>query len=513
LSTADQDIEAMLAAARSLEGQGRHAGAFAAYQEAFARSGQNPALAGDIGRLALRLGQHAIAEQLLLIHLAADPASLDSRIHLAHALREQHRYGEAMALLTPAIQSHPGEAILWAALGTLLTQQGRTAEALPFLDEALRLRPGAGGLLYARANALSDMGDFGRAIADYEAALGDLAEADRDRVRVAMAFAKLAGGDVAGGWDDYRARLSPHAARPVVFRTHAKPWPFDPGESAGGLQGRSLALYAEQGLGDEVMFANIVPDVLDALGQAGRLALVVEARLTPLFARSFPTARVIAHRTWTEGGQTFREAAADPDCAFWAPMAAPLRRFRPQAADFPGGPYLKPDPARVAHWRAVLGARPGRKVGILWKSLKLQGERLRQFAPFDLWAPVLKTSGVTVVNLQYGDCAQELQRALDAFGVEVWQPPGIDLKDDLDDVAALTCALDLTIGFANATINLAGACGAPAWLITPGASWPKLGTDRYPWYPQMRCFSAAQAGGWEGVMGQVAQALESGHAA
>jgi hypothetical protein len=194
-------------------------------------------------------------------------------------------------------------------------------------------------------------------------------------------------------------------------------------------------------------------------------------------------------------------------------MAAPLRRFRRQAGDFPEGPYLKPDPARVAHWRAVLDQRPGRKIGILWKSLKLQGERLRQFAPFDLWAPVLNTPGVTIVNLQYGDCAQELAHARAALGVEVWQPPGIDLKDDLDDVAALSCALDLTIGFANATINLAGACGAPAWLITPGASWPKLGTDRYPWYPQMRCFSAAQAGGWEGAMAQAARALESGDAA
>jgi tetratricopeptide (TPR) repeat protein len=512
LSTGDQDIEAMLAAARSLEGQGRLGDAFDAYQAAFERSGHNPVLAGDIGRLALRLGQPAIAEQLLIIHLGSDPASLDSRIHLAHALREQHRYGEAMALLAPAVQSHPGEPVLWAALGALLTQQGRTAEALPFLDEALRLKPGAGGALYAHANALYDLGDFDRAIADYEAALSDLAEADRDRVRVAMAFARLAKGDVARGWEDYRARLSPNAAKPVVFKTDAKPWPFDPDESPDALKGRSLALYAEQGLGDEVMFANVVPDVLDALGQAGRLVLVVEARLAPLFARAFPTARVIAHRTWSEGGLTFREAAADPDCELWAPMAAPLRRLRRQASDFPDGPYLKPDPARVAHWRKVLAERPGRKVGILWKSLKLQGERLRQFAPFDLWAPVLKTPGVTIVNLQYGDCAEELAHAREAFGVEVWQPPGIDLKDGLDDVAALTCALDLTVGFANATINLAGACGAPAWLISPGASWPKLGTDRYPWYPQMRCFSAAEAGGWDGVMQQVAKALERGDA-
>jgi tetratricopeptide (TPR) repeat protein len=514
LSTGE-DIEETLTLARTLEGEGRLETAIAFYEKAFEQSGQNPALAPDIGRLALRLGQYAIAEQLFTIHLAAEPDALDSQLHLAHALREQHRYEDALAVLTPAIQANPTEAALWAALGTVLVQQGRAEEALAFLDEALRLQPESGSALYARANAYADLGEQVRALADYGAALTHLPEGDQDRVRVPMALSKLAMGDLAGGWDDYRARLSPHAAKPVAFSTNADLWPFDPQEPATALAGQTLTLIAEQGLGDEVMFANVVPDVLRALGPEGRLTLAVERRLVPLFARSFPGAKVVAHRTWLDDGIRFREGGewAPVGVGLWAPLAAPLRRFRHRVSDFPTTPYLKPDPARVAHWRGVLGERPGRKVGILWKSLKLQGERLRQFAPFDLWTPVLRTPGVTFVNLQYGDCAQELAHARVAFGVDIWQPPGIDLKDDLDDVAALACALDLTIGFANATINLAGACGAPVWLITAGAAWPKLGTDRYPWYSQMRCFSAAEAGGWDGVMAQVADALETGDGA
>jgi hypothetical protein len=75
-------------------------------------------------------------------------------------------------------------------------------------------------------------------------------------------------------------------------------------------------------------------------------------------------------------------------------------------------------------------------------------------------------------------------------------------------VAALAAALDLTIGFANATTQLAGALGAPLWLLTPPGSWTCLGTDRYPWHPQARVFHAPGFD-WERAMGRVAEALGS----
>jgi tetratricopeptide (TPR) repeat protein len=507
-----RNAQAWRIAAIAHENLGHHHEALDAYQTAFERSGQDPALAGDIGRLALRMGLHEIAEQLLRLYLAAEPGSLDGRINLAHALREQHLYDDAVAVLKPALEACPEDAALWTSLGVVLVQRGDVPTALVFLNEALRLRPGYGRALYYRANAASDLGDQSAAIADFAAALagGALAEADRERVRFAMALSYLAMGALGEGWDAYRARLSPLAAAPVRFDVDAPAFPFDP-DTVGALAGLSLLIIAEQGLGDEVMFANTLPDVVQALGPSGRLTIAVERRLAALFARSFPRARVIAHETEKTGALAVRAAPTlDEPLDAWAPMAAPARLFRRTVEAFPARDrFLIPDPARVAHWRARLAALPGRKVGILWKSLKLTGERLRQFAPFDLWAPVLRTPGVTVVNLQYGDCAEELDHARDVLGVEIWQPLGLDLKEDLDDVAALTCALDLTIGFANATINLAGACGAPAWLITPGASWTKLGTDGYPWYPQVRCFSAAEAGGWEAVMAQAAAALRS----
>ena len=91
--------------------------------------------------------------------------------------------------------------------------------------------------------------------------------------------------------------------------------------------------------------------------------------------------------------------------------------------------------------------------------------------------------------------------------MDVWTPPGIDLKADLDDVAALCCALDLVIGPANATSNLAAAAGVPCWLISTPGAWPKLGTDHYPWYPQVRVFNPPALNQWDTVMQEVASAL------
>jgi tetratricopeptide (TPR) repeat protein len=508
LNNARDEVQALLERARTAEDQGRTAAALDAYQAAFEASGHNPALAGDLGRVALRLGLHDVAEQLLRLYLAAAPDSIEGRAYLAHALREQHRHDEAIALLRQAIEARPGDPGLWTDLGVVRVRQGEPESALVFLDEALRLEPRYGRALYYRAHARADLGDHAGACADYEAtrhATG-LDAVDHARIQLAEALSRLGLGELEAGWRLYAARLSPASAKPQRFEVPGQPYDFAAGTA--GLQGRSLLLVAEQGLGDEVMFAGLIPDLIRALGPQGRLALAVEPRLVSLFARSFPAAEVVAHKTRLEDAIAVRTVpAVRTPVEVWAPFAAPARALRRAAADFPRTPgYLRPDPERTAYWRRALAQRPGRKVGLLWKSAKLGGDRRRQFAPFEAWRPVLKLPDATFVNLQYGDCAAELAWAREALGVDILEPPGIDLKDDLDDVAALTAALDLTVGFSNATFNLAGAVGAPAWLVAPDHAWTMLGTDRYPWYPQARVFTAA-AGDWGPALLAVAEAL------
>ncbi len=479
------------------------------YEAALALLPDHGPVAGDLGRLAFRMGMPELAAQFFAYILNGRPGDLTAVNNLACALRDTNRFDEAIDLLRRAIVDSPEAATLWNTLGTVLVSRGDGATALTFFDEALRLRPGFGKAYHNRAFARLDLGDLAGALEDCDAALGvgDPSDAaDLATMRFTRATVLLAQGRLGEGWEAYEARLSPDLPSAVTFLVDRPRW--TPGES---LAGKRLLVGGEQGLGDEVLFANVLPDVVAALGDESLLSLAVEYRLVPLFQRSFPRASVTRHRRSPRDGRVYWTAPFVEDAPaldLWTPMGSLLGTFRPTEASFPRTPsFLVPDPERVAYWRAQLASAPGRKVGLLWKSLSLEGERGRQFSPFEQWRPVLQTPGVTFVNLQYGDCEAEIAHAREAFGVEIWRPQGVDLKYDLDDVAALSAALDRVIGFSNATFNLAGACGAPVWLLSGPAAWTRLGSQAYPWYPRARCFAAPDHGDWGGMMDQVAEAL------
>ncbi len=478
----------------------------AAYESALSLLPEHAEVANDLGRLAFRMGMTALAVKLFTAYCDTHPDCPQGANNLACALRDLHDYQGAIDALKPAIEANPTATMLWNTLATVLIARGDTASALPFLEEALRLEPNFAKARYTRSSARLEFGEVDGALEDSDLAMAHTPlESERSMMRFARSQILLVGGRVAEGWDAYEARFDDQFASALHMLVDRPRWTPD-----SELEGRSMLLVGEQGLGDEVMFANYLPDLLEALGPKGRLSVALESRLIPLFQRSFPKVAFSAHASFRLDGHHLRTTPeVDPACIdLWAPLASPLRRFRPTAAAFPDHDgYLWADPARIAHWRAVLADLPGLKVGILWKSLKLDGARLREFSPFERWRGVLSAPGVSFVNLQYGECDAEIDQAREMFGVDIWRPPGIDLKMDLDDLAALCVALDLVLGPANATSNIAGACGAPVWLISTPVAWPRLGTARYPWYPATRVFSTKAFGQWDGVMDEIAAAL------
>lgn len=477
-----------------------------AYEAALKLLPNDTAVAQDLARLAQRLGYLDIAEKLLLHYLAVDPEHLEAINNLACVLRDQNRYDEAVEVLRARIQGAPDSAMLWNTLGTVLSDQGDMATALTFFDEALRLEPDFAKARYNRGNARQPLGDFVGALEDIEVALPHAAPGyETAMMHMARALTLMGAGRLKEGFEAYEIRLDPrmpdavHVAAPGPRLTPDQP-----------LEGRRILVMGEQGLADELLFAGALPDLIRAVGPQGQVFVAVEARMVGLFQRSFPEVMAGAHQSVRQAGRLTRIAPFMADQGSvdgWVPMGSLSAAFRPSLDAFPDHQgYIRPDPDRVARWRSELAALGnGFKVGLHWKSLVLKGVRSRYFSPFDQWRPVLTTPGCMMVNLQCGDTAAELAQA-ESEGLKIWTPP-INLKDDLEDLAALSVALDVVIGPGIAGTNLAAAAGADTWMIQAPDDWHLLGTRGYPFYPRMRGWAAGSFGRWDGVMAEIAAEL------
>lgn len=485
--------------------------AISAYEAAVKLLPDETEVAHDLARLAQRLGYKEISEKLQRRFLAANPGHIEATNNLAALLREQKRYSEAIETLSQLIQIEPHHALLWNTLGSVLSDQGQMAESITFFDESLRLNPDFAKARFNRGSALHGLGRSLEALEDIEAALPG-AEPGYERAMMMMArgMAKMAAGDIVGGMADYDERFNPHLPDAPHFIVDAPRW--DP--ATVDIRGKTLLVAGEQGLADEMVLANCLGDVIETVGPEGRVYVAVEKRLVDMFQRSYPSAVVGAHHTISHEGRVRRFlpfleelTARNGPLDAWIPLGALTGIYRPTLDAFPDwAGHLVADPARVAHWKGELEKLgPGLKIGLHWKSLVLTGPRARYFSAFERWKPVLTAPGCVMINLQCGDVTEDLAAA-DAAGISIWTPP-FNLKDDLEDLAAISKACDLVIGPGIAGTNLAASVGARTWMAVWPDDWHTLGTDHYPFYPRMHCFPMETIHGWPAAMAQMRLAL------
>jgi tetratricopeptide (TPR) repeat protein len=495
------------------EKSGHLSEALNAYDAALRILPEDVNIAHDLSRLAARLGHLDIAEKLLRKFLLVQPGHIEGTNNLACVLRDQKRYQEAIDTLRDLIQIEQADPTLWNTLGTVLSDQGQMKESLTFFDEALRIDPAFAKARYNRANALQPLGRPEQALVDLDEALkGAESPYEHAMMRMARAMTLMGLGRLKDGFEAYEVRLDPEMPEAMHVVVDAPRWDAETED----IRGKRLVVVGEQGIADEMVFGTCLPDVIEAVGPEGKVFIAVEPRLVDLYQRSFPTAFVGGHRAVRIEGRLTRycpfmeeidetEGKAD----YWTPMASLSAVYRQEITAFPDRDgYLTPDPDRVAHWKTELEKLgPGFKVGLHWKSLVLTGVRARYFSSFERWEPVLTAPGCIMVNLQCGDVTEDLAAA-EAAGVKIWTPP-INLKDDLDDLAALSNALDLVIGPGIAGTNLAAATGARTWLIHAADDWHLLNTDRYPFYPRVRTFATGGFDGWPRAIAEVRAALEA----
>jgi tetratricopeptide (TPR) repeat protein len=426
--------------------------------------------------------------------LPADLRGLD--LAAAHAWAERAESGQdldaAVDFCAKAVAAFPADPKLRLIHANVLTDLGRCQEAHAEYQAALAIAPGFTAARFNLGVLLQEMGAIEGAIGCFE----DVVEAQPDAAhfRLNLALARLAVGDLERGWRDYAVRFDPSlgSAGARLRRFSIPVWRGEP------LAGKRLVVWGEQGLGDQMVFAAMYPELL---ARAGGCVIECTRKLVPLFARSFPAATVVP----IAAEPSAAAADADYQCA-----AGDLARWlRPSLSAFPAeSVFLRADPERVAHWRRqldALGSAP--KVGICWRSSNASGLRALACTDITQWGLVLSLQQVQFVNLQYDKCSEELARAESLFGVRVHRAPGVDLFDDLLETSALMCALDLVISAPTLISVHAAALGVPTWQLSCGTDWHCHGTANNPWLPALTRFHRGHDQGWGEILEAVASEL------
>jgi tetratricopeptide (TPR) repeat protein len=422
--------------------------------------------------------------------IAAGPKQVEGYHELGKLLFELARLPEAETLLRHAITLQPKNAELHTDLGRLVADKGETAEALNLYDRALALDPTFAQAHLNRGTLLQHQLKHDEALAAYRAALAvkpDLPEAHLNAAMVLLSQRKFA-----EGWTHFAWRW-----RNIRFPFRRRRFPQPEWDCTAPVTGK-LLVWGEQGPGDEILFASMIPDLC-----ARDIPVVLECdpRLVPLFARAWPSVTVVARTTPPD--------PATADAAITQQIAAGSLGaiLRPDAASFPRRPhFLTADPGRVADVRRRLVNLGRPRVGIAWASRNLYFGA-HKTTSLAAWAPILAHDGVDFVDVQYGDTADE--RA--AIKATVQHLPDLDLFNDLDGLAALLSACDLVIAVSSTTAHLAGALGVPVWVLTSagaGQLWPWFAAgDTTPFYPSARIFRQQSPGDWKSVVSEIAAAL------
>lgn len=423
--------------------------------------------------------------------VGCDLAQAGAHCQLGYALYMAGQYARSQASFDAALALAPDMVEAHHNLGLLLLETGHADEAWHRFKRVLAINPQIIESRACLAHALRDLGRLDEAIAIYDEVLG--VEPQFADAVINRGYALLMKGDFAAGWAAYERRFSIGAmvARDFPFR----PWQGEP------LAGKRILVYAEQGLGDEIMFASCVPDLVQ---HAGHCVIECNVRLAELFRRSLPRARV-------HGGvksEDKRWLAGLPPVDYQIAIGSLPLYLRRSRTEFPlRDGYLIADTQRGEFWRGRFAAGQALRVGIAWRGGTLRSRQFTRSTALQQWLPLLCRDDVMFCALQHGDITAELNEIHVQSSVTVMRLE--HAVDNFDELAAIISALDLVISVDNTIAHLAGALGTPVWTLlscSPEWRYPRLASGM-PWYPSMRLFHRGRSEDWETVFGRVAGAL------
>jgi tetratricopeptide (TPR) repeat protein len=413
--------------------------------------------------------------------------------NLGVSLRLQGNYQGAIESHQRAIALQPNYVAAYSNLAATLIEPGKLDAAIAYGLQALDINPDCTEAYIYLGKAFLEKGNRQESLECSLRAL-ELDPGIYDASYL-LALTLLTVGNLEQGWKTYEHRFSQehNAVQKRKF-----PGPRWDGQD---LTGKTILVWGEQGVGDQIMFASMYAEIL---AKAKTTIFACKEKLVPVFARSFPEAKIISL-------ESIDSSVPLEGIDFYCPAGSLARWLRPSVSSFPrAGKFLTANEIRVSHWKTRLDELgPGLKIGIGWRSGNMKGNRPIFCSSLDQWGPIFAVPKVHFINLQYDDCKAELEAALEEFGVTIHSYPEVDLFNDLDDAAALTAALDLVISAPTATGILAAALGVPTWQILLGSDWQSFGTEENLWYSSLHTIRKSWDQSWAETIQEIAIQLQS----
>jgi tetratricopeptide (TPR) repeat protein len=414
-----------------------------------------------LGAVLLQKGQHGLSAALT--HRAIDirratmgkpyPEALGN---LAAAFKAENKLGPAEELwnLALEVEEIPHErAKILSNLSGCHINEGRPERAIAYLDEALSIRP-------------------------------DLLSAQYNR-----GLAHLEAGNWRQGWIDYHAGFASGDRRTRRYRDIPE-WDGSPGQR--------VIVWGEQGVGDEILFASCLPDLIAV---SKRVIFDCHPRLVETFRRSFPGIEVHGTRKIQGELDWLDEVEADASvCLSSLPMY-----FRNRDEDFPGRRFLKASREKMP----FLWTPRGKRIGIAWAGGTKKTRQDLRSVPLEQWLPVLRAIDAHFFSLQYtASAAREVCELEEKTGIRVKHYPGLVECKDYDRTISFAASMDLVITVCTAMHHAANAVGTPTWTLVPSKPAWRYGSKGELWYRETnRFFRQAEGETWEPVMARVADAL------
>jgi tetratricopeptide (TPR) repeat protein len=442
-------------------------------------------------------GDFESAYDLAYRWLKTEPNDPEALNLIAYIMLNTEKAAIAYPILRTLTQIAPDYSAGWLNMGMACADLWRYNEAIRAYKKGIKWAQNDAEVSSQCVNIASTMVDHG----DFEEAEPYCHKAielrpETVKGRANLGFCQLAQRNWAEGWANYRYCINSQW-RPIVQYNDEPLWD--------GKEKGTICIYSEQGLGDEISFGQMLPDMKRWCDENdSRLIVDVNPRLRALFARSFPDLQIHGTR-----GQS--QISWDPrEITHSLPMAQIGEYFRTKDEDFSGAPYLVADPDRVAMWSALFKQKKKPVIGLGWRGgIWKTAARYRQL-DLEQLLPVLKSVDAHWVSLQYKPAGKEIEAFKEAHPeIDIVEYPYGTLSQDYDDTVAMIAAMDMVVSMQTTVIHVAGGLGVPCWVFVPRTSQWRYGSkgEDFPWAKSVRIIRQVERGEWADVMEKTGEEL------